>query len=622
MNWSPLSIRGISFNSPSKDVATLEFTKGLNVVRGASDTGKSFVVKAIDFLFGAQTPLKDIPERNGYDKARLILELSKNESVTIERSVEGGHFRRFEGMWLSDTPSDEGTTLRQEHREGREDTLSYFLLSSIGLEDQLIRTNAQGKTKSLSFRNLINLVVVSEDAIIKEGSPFLTGQYTSATSEYSVVKRLLTGVDDSALVDVKEEEKRKATAELSNRAKVELIDELIQELQAGLTEGGINRRQAEQQLEQLTDQAQGRQEALANIQSELDTYLERRRNVLNEIRTLENRIGEISSLLSRFSLLQEHYRVDLERLAAIQESGSFFVYFERTDCPLCGTPPDAQHSDESCDGNIERVVNGAKAEIAKVRKLSEELQETSFELEQEQRQLNAQTGEIVPQLEDLNRRIQVTNSPFQDAQNSILELSRVINERQKTIEMFERVDTFREKRNVLLALSEPLEEPEPSNIQTDLSKAILDEFSQVVENLLREWNFPDSERVYFDEQTKDIVLNGKSRSSQGKGKRAITHAAMNIGLMEFCKRKNLAHPGFVILDSPLLSYYGPDDLNDSLEGTDVKDRFYNYLADNYSDSQVIIFENEHPPSEVEDRINLVNFTKNPNEGKYGFFPIY
>ena len=598
----------------------MEFTNGLNVVRGASDTGKSFVVKAVDFLLGAKASLKDISERNGYDKVRLILELSENEPVTIERSVEGGHFRRFEGMWFSDDPSNEGTTLRQKHEAGREDTLSYFLLSSINLENQFIRTNAQGKIKSLSFRNLVNLVVVSEEAIIKEGSPFLTGQHTSATSEYSVIKRLLTGVDDSALVTIEEEEKRKETAELSNRAKVELIDELIQELQAGLTEGGINRRQAEQQLEQLTDQAQSRQEALANIQSELDIYLERRRGALDGIRTLENRISEISSLLSRFSLLQEHYRVDLDRLAAIQESGSFFVYFERTACPLCGTPPDEQHSDETCDGNIERIVNGATAEIAKVRKLSGELRETSSELEQEQRQLNVQKGEMAPQLENLNRRIQVINSPFQDARNSFIELSRAINKRQKVIEMFERIDTFREKRNVLLALSEPSEEPEPSNIQTDLSKAILDEFSQIVTNLLREWNFPDSERVYFDEQAKDIVLNGKPRSSQGKGKRAITHAAMNIGLMEFCKRKDLAHPGFVVLDSPLLSYYGPDDLGDSLEGTDVKDRFYNYLADNYSDSQIIIFENEHPSSEVEGKINLVNFTKNPNKGRYGFFP--
>ena len=237
--------------------------------------------------------------------------------------------------------------------------------------------------------------------------------------------------------------------------------------------------------------------------------------------------------------MQEHYRVDLDRLAAIQESGSFFAYFDRIDCPLCGTPPDQQHSDDSCDGNIERVVNGATAEIAKVEKLSSELKETSAELEKEQTQLNSQKEEKTPILEELNRRIQSINSPFQDAQNSFVELSREMNERQKTIDIFDRIDAFREKRDVLSSLPEALEKIEPSNVATDLSENILDEFSQVVANLLKEWGFPDAERVHFDGKTRDIVLNGKPRSSQGKGKRAITHAAMNIGLMEFCKSRNI-----------------------------------------------------------------------------------
>ena len=156
------------------------------------------------------------------------------------------------------------------------------------------------RRKVSSFRNLTNLVIVTEESIIKEGSSFLTGQRTSSTTEYSVVKRLLTGVDDSALVVIEEQEASKVSAELSSKAKIELIDELIQELQAGLIEGNIDRRQAEQQLEQLSNKAQRRQEILANIQSELDLHLERRRGILDDTRKLENRISEISGLLSRF----------------------------------------------------------------------------------------------------------------------------------------------------------------------------------------------------------------------------------------------------------------------------------------------------------------------------------
>ena len=53
----------------------------------------------------------------------------------------------------------------------------------------------------------------------------------------------------------------------------------------------------------------------------------------------------------------------------------------------------------------------------------------------------------------------------------------------------------------------------------------------------------------------------------------------------------------------------------------MKDLFYNHLADNYLDSQIIIFENESPPTSLENKINLVNITRNPNEGRFGFFSV-
>ena len=96
---------------------------------------------------------------------------------------------------------------------------------------------------------------------------------------------------------------------------------------------------------------------------------------------------------------------------------------------------------------------------------------------------------------------------------------------------------------------------------------------------------------------------------------------MTIGLMEFCKERDLSHPGFIVLDSPLLAYYKPESSEDSLlQESDLKVRFYDYLATNHSDSQIIILENEHPPDNLVERINLTVFTKNPNEGRYGFFP--
>ena len=68
--------------------------------------------------------------------------------------------------------------------------------------------------------------------------------------------------------------------------------------------------------------------------------------------------------------------------------------------------------------------------------------------------------------------------------------------------------------------------------------------------------------------------------------------------MEFCRERNLAHPGFVVLDSPLLAYWKPEGDDDDLRGTDLKEMFYRYLLGLRKDNQVIIIENEHPPDFV------------------------
>jgi len=620
MTWNPLQLRGISFSSPSKDSASLEFQSGLNVICGASDTGKSFMVEAIDFLLGASAkpPLRDIPERIGYNQAKLVLQPTHGNVFTLERSTDGGEFRLFEGNWLLGQPNVKAHILRQKHAEKSKDTLSTYLLSAIGIVGQRVRKNKNGETQSLSFRNLVKLVLVQESDIIKRYSPFLSAQRTSATVDYSVFKLLLTGVDDSAFVGLAEIQSELESTRQNHHAKVELIDELIQELQTQVSQFGINRTEAEVQLSQLKARYEAQQDILNRAQHEFNDRINRRRVITDQLERLSTRINEINSLLLRFELLKEHYQVDIERLTAIEESGSLFVHLERTPCPLCGSLPNEQHQSEVCDGDVASVVHAATAEIAKVEKLSRELDQTASDLRNEVEELNRQRELLNPEFQGLNQEIQEISSPIRDAQNIFSEIVKQSGDIQSAIDTFNRVEQLREKKVELLA-----EIQKPVNVITppvDLSTSLLDLFAQKVQHLLQVWDFPGSDRVYFDKELKDIVIGGQNRTSRGKGLRAITHAAMTIGLMEFCKERNLSHPGFVVLDSPLLAYYEPEGKEDSLQGSDLKIRFYNYLADNHSESQITIIENEHPPDDLKNRISFTHFTKNPDSGRYGFFP--
>ncbi len=200
MPFNALQLRFIRFLGPQKEPAEFKFTPGLNVLWGSSDTGKTFLVEAIDFMLGGGDPLKDIPERVGYDRVLLGLTTS-GKDYTIYRSMNGGAFRRFEGL-LPDVPADPkaGKTLSAGHSAKNYNNLSNWLLQEVGLDHKEILFNKTiGKKKSLGFRALAHLCVIIYPNITKTKSPILSGNWTEATREYGVFRLLLTGVDDSAV---------------------------------------------------------------------------------------------------------------------------------------------------------------------------------------------------------------------------------------------------------------------------------------------------------------------------------------------------------------------------------------------------------------------------------------
>ncbi|WP_223158094.1 hypothetical protein [Thermomonas brevis] len=66
-----LQLRRIVFKGPKGD-SNLDFISGVNVVCGASDTGKSFLAESIDYMLGG-SELREIPERVPYGEVELDL---------------------------------------------------------------------------------------------------------------------------------------------------------------------------------------------------------------------------------------------------------------------------------------------------------------------------------------------------------------------------------------------------------------------------------------------------------------------------------------------------------------------------------------------------------------------
>lgn len=136
---------------------------------------------------------------------------------------------------------------------------------------------------------------------------------------------------------------------------------------------------------------------------------------------------------------------------------------------------------------------------------------------------------------------------------------------------------------------------------------------------------PQRRQVQFDGQTNDITVTGKGRAANGKGVRAVLHAAFNVVVIVYCIENKLPHPGFLVLDTPLLTYREPltskhGDLSDDetvLKATNLAEYFYKHLASLKEEVQVIVIENANPPTAIRDLARIETFTGLRGNGRFG-----
>ena len=613
MTYSGIQIESLAFHGPENEPAIVTFNTGLNVIYGASDTGKSFVVETIDFMLGAKGPLTDFKESSGYDRILLAIS-SGDESFTIARSMSGGAFEVFDGLFSDILPAGPGRVLGDVHSAKDTENLSAFLLEKIGLSNKRIKKNQKDATQNLSFRNLARLCIVNEEEIIQKRSPLSDGNVVADTANTSVFRLLLTGLDDSALTAISQ----KSPEEQKREAQLELLEQLVSDTERRIKDLSGNQDDLEAQENRLSAAMEERSNQLSVTEEFYKRISNDRRSLMKRREDNRNRYAEVTTLLVRFQLLREHYRSDMERLLSIQEAGSIIATIDANVCPVCGSPSE-YHKTDVCTGDVSRVTSAATSEIKKIERRAGELEETISSLEKEQGRLEVALPGIETRLRERETELQQVVAPdLRKQRSSYKELA------DKGANVREALGLFDSMQD-LLARKSQLEQSGSASAETTpsvsrLTDTMVAPFSDMVEQTLKSWAFPGSERVHFDLQVKDLVISGKARTSYGKGLRAITQAAFSISLLEFCASQDKPHPGFVILDSPLLSYKEPESADDDLSETNLNGNFYRYLLQLKSDRQVIVVENTDPPSDVELGDRVEHFSGMDGDERFGLFP--
>jgi hypothetical protein len=165
-----MQLREVRLTGPKKPIAFMKFVAGANVISGLSDTGKSYILRCVDFVLGAESMTKKIDEDEGYDTVYLEFSNAEGQFLTLVRHLTGGDIKvHYQSIDAAHGPG-EVVVWKRKGTSAAKDITSVFL-SFARIKEAQLRKTKKGKLQRLSVRVLLPIFLVDETSIIAESSP-------------------------------------------------------------------------------------------------------------------------------------------------------------------------------------------------------------------------------------------------------------------------------------------------------------------------------------------------------------------------------------------------------------------------------------------------------------------
>lgn len=576
----------------------IEFTLGLNVITGPSNTGKSFLFQCIDYMFGKQD-LKDIDELNGYKYIFLEISTYEDKKFTLKRLLNTND------IFVCDGPinewNDESAERKNIKHSAKDNNISTFLLDLMGIPSSVnILSNQSGNKQALSFRSLSEWFIIDENIMISNDE-LLLGNYKSSTPKQSTLLYVLDGLtyDLKKKVDSDEVVKAKISGEIDvsernldkNRERQEELINLLKNVSSNLNENKL-----EEYKQELSD-----------LQIKINISNKKVIELRKEYEKTNNSVNIKLQQLSKFEKLKKQYCIDIDRLLFIKENSEKLIKLKSYMCPLCGNEMKKELDTD--------VLDACYAETYNIRINLNELEELSTEIDKEK-------IELENHLIILNNDIIKAEHGILECYNKIKPLKFSVDEyiKQKQLEIElqnlkiseQRIDEdVKSKKEDYKNIKGIKIKPAESPVSEKRKKFILflEEMFKEVDNSITSIKLTGS--------LLDIEINGKDRRNNGKGYRAFYKSLYFYALVLF-KLNDDNYTKLLILDSPLTSF--KEERGDKVNEEISHNLQYNFIKkiSAQKNIQIIVFENKEIPDDLKNKVNLITFTKNDEIGRYGF----
>lgn len=598
----------------NKKDAIINFKGGLNVIAGASDTGKSFAFECIDFALGSSSNPKTVPEMKGYRSVFLEIEdIGQEEIFTLRRNFSEDEKNEIFIYYSNYQEKDAAEVEKLSVTHNAKKSLSKKLLNCCDCTYKYVMKNTKGDTRAFTFRSFSPLIMINELRITARHSPIYhtdSRGSTFATPARTAFKTVISGID------YKKEEKKENTEIIKAKlkGKIEQLSQIIDEIRIENNElikdtEDINTEKSIEIIE-LNKFIKEKSEEIKKY--ELD-YKE----IQIEIEIKNTELKHLLNNNNKFVLLKKNYLSDLERLEFIYDAFDLTQQLVEVECPICHSPMKVNEMEKSDDYYEALATEKIKIEV-QLAELDETIKDLSDEIISKKQRIS--------KLE--NYKEEITDNLNNNLGPIVAEKVKKVQElmdAQERINLITRNEKRINKYNTEISKwQEKIDSTgqEKGKKIEDLPEAYTNELCKEIKFLLQGCDFIGKEgKIKYNNATEDVEVGEKEKASYGKGARAIINSTFLIGIMNYCYKRNLCHPGIVVLDSPLTTYKEKDkkDGDDETITKGTKEKFYEMLAEQ-KNGQIIIFDNEEPSSTVKTKINYLHFSGDSTVGRKGLIP--
>lgn len=568
--------------------SAIDLCDGVNIIYGPSNTGKTYVLKCIDYLFGADH--FPIEEDRGYDMVTMHIVGRDGGECTVRRRLSEKKVEII-GSTLDSIKDGEYTIASNQFRR--------LYLALIGIKDTVSLVSKQDytKTQMLTWRTLEPMFFIQEELISRSDSIVTTSRFPNMTPALSALKYCYDGeqVDCSDLSDTNAIAAGRKVAVSFISGQLQRLQDERNQLEASLAEAPY--KNVEEALNEQTSR-------LEQLNRESQELADQEQELLRKRIEVSDQLREVTYMQDRFASLADGYRSDIRRLQFVIEGEE-----QRPEtptkmrCPLCAGDMTAKRH--------RSLAPAARQELGDIELQLRELTSLMEANGQEITDLETRLEDIKDQQRAIEETIVNTYKP------QVLEVQGLINNLVQYQKLSVRLDSIREIIEGLDADIQGLETGEELKLHYNVRTLLGDEFyvkyNQYLEGMLRACNYDDFRTCYLDRTEFDIVVDGKKKRSQGKGYRAFLNTVMAYTILRLLSLDGVYSPGLLILDSPILSLKETNEQASSA----MKANLFRMMMDTDFTCQIIIAENEIPKVDYS-KANMIHFTKDPKKGRYGF----